>query len=70
LVLLQEDLDGGPYVGIPPEPPSDDAGIVRDAWKGEIEARLHDMVSGRVQRIDAQGSAARLVQRFERKNAQ
>ena len=67
LALLQEDLDGGPYVGIPPEPPAEDPAAVSEAWRTEIARRLDDLVSGRVQGGDAQGSATRLVQRLERK---
>jgi hypothetical protein len=70
LALLQEDLDGGPFVGTPPDLPPDDPAVVRDAWRTEIARRLDDLVTGRVQGIDAQGSAARLVQRLERKKAQ
>lgn len=70
MVLLQEDLDGGPYVGTPPEPPVDDPRTVREAWRNEIAKRLDDLVSGRVQGNDAQGSAARLVQRLELKKSQ
>jgi hypothetical protein len=69
LALLQEDLDGGPYVGVPPEPPSEDPADVSAAWKAEIGKRLEDLVSGRVKGVDAQGAAARLVQRFEGKQA-
>jgi hypothetical protein len=70
LVLLQEDLDGGPYTGTPPEPTAEDAAAVREAWRSEIAKRLEELVSGRVQGNDAQGSAARLVQRLERKKSQ
>jgi hypothetical protein len=70
LALLQENLDGGPYIGTPPEPPMEEPAAVRDAWRTEIAQRLDDFVSGRVQGSDAQGSAARLVQRLERKKVQ
>jgi hypothetical protein len=69
LALLQEDLDGGPYVGTPPEPPSEDPAAVREAWRSEIARRLEELVSGRVQGNDAQGSAARLVQWLELKKS-
>lgn len=67
LVLLQEKLDGGPFVGELPEVPGGQPGDMADAWKTELARRLADMVEGRVEVIDAQGSAARLVQRAEKR---
>ncbi len=67
LILLQEELDGGPFVGDLPEEPPEDEAAVRAAWKDEIVRRIDDMRTGRVEAIDAQGSAARLLQKAIRK---
>jgi hypothetical protein len=67
IIWLQEELDGGPFVGDLPEPPADDPHAVKAAWKAEIARRIEDMRTGRVEAIDAQGSAARLVQKMLKK---
>jgi hypothetical protein len=67
LILLQEDLDGGPFIGDLPEVRPEDESEVRAAWKSEIAGRIEDMRLGRVEAIDAQGSAARLLQKAIRK---
>ncbi len=69
LVLLQERLDGGPFVGDIPEVPGEPVADATDAWRAEFDRRLTDMLEGRVPKIDAQGSAARLVQRAEQRLA-
>jgi|GEM_PF-5273169 len=67
LILLQEELDGGPFVGEVPEPEPEDATVVRSAWKDELARRLEDMRTGRVEAIDAQGFAAQFLQKMIRK---
>jgi hypothetical protein len=69
LIWLQEDLDGGPYVGDTPEPPDQPAGEVKTAWAAEIARRIEDMRTDRVERIDAMGAAARLLRKMRRKYA-
>ena len=44
LVLLQDDLDGGPYVGELREPPSEAANEVIEGWKGTIARRIDEML--------------------------
>lgn len=67
VILLEDELDGGPFIGDLPEMPNDDSDAVKTAWKEEIARRLEDMRTGRVEAIDAQGSAARLLQKMLRK---
>jgi hypothetical protein len=67
VVLLQEELDGGPFIGDLPEQPPDEPGRAKAEWADEIARRVEDMRAGRVEVIDAQGSAARLLQRVLRK---
>ncbi len=67
VILLEDELDGGPFIGDLPEQPADDPAAVKTAWKEEIARRLEDMRTGRVEAIDAQGSAARLLQKMLRK---
>jgi len=69
LVLIQEDLDGGPFVGDLPELPADDAATVGRAWRQTIARRIEDMRSGKVEEIDAIGSAERLLLKVLRKYA-
>src|SRR5207248_11468116 len=52
LVLLQEDLDGGPFVGDVPEKPAEDATTVQLAWRQTIARRIEEMRSDKVERID------------------
>ena len=54
-------------VGDLPETAPDDEAAVRSAWKDELARRIDDMRTGRVEAIDAQGSAARLLQKAIRK---
>ena len=63
LVLLQDHLDGGPYVGELREPPSEAANEVIEGWKGTIARRIDEMLDDRVEKIDAHGSALRLLNR-------
>lgn len=67
IIWLQEELDGGPYIGDLPELPADDPTAVKAAWNAEIARRIEDMRTGRVEAIDAQGSAARLLQKMLKK---
>lgn len=67
LIWLQEELDGGPFIGDLPERPADATDDAKSAWKEEIARRIEDMRTGRVEAIDAQGSAARLLQKMLRK---
>lgn len=67
LILIQEELDGGPFVGDLPEEDPESETAVSAAWRDELAKRLDDMRSGRVEAIDAQGSAARLLQKAIRK---
>jgi hypothetical protein len=67
LVLIQEDLDGGPFIGDLPELPADDAATVSRAWRQTINRRIEDMRSGKVEEIDALGSAERLLLKMLRK---
>jgi len=67
IIWLREELDGGPFIGDIPERPADDPQAVKAAWKGEIARRIEDMRTGRVEAIDAQGFAARLVQKALKK---
>lgn len=67
IIWLQEELDGGPYVGDLPERPAEPTDGVKDAWKATIARRVEEMRTGRVEAIDAQGAAARLVQKMVRK---
>jgi hypothetical protein len=67
IIWLQEELDGGPYIGDLPEKPADDPAAVQAAWKDEIARRIEDMRTGRVEAIDAQGSASRLLQKMLKK---
>jgi hypothetical protein len=69
LVLIQEDLDGGPFVGDLPEKPAGDPAAVSQAWRQTIARRIEEMRSGKVVEIDAQGSAERLLLRMLRKYA-
>lgn len=69
VIWLQEELDGGPFIGDLPVEPAEPAGDVKAAWKDEIARRVEDMRAGRVEAIDAQGSAARLLQKMLRKYA-
>jgi hypothetical protein len=69
LVLLQEDLDGGAFVGELPEKPAEDPATVSRAWRQTIARRVEEMRSGKVEEIDAQGSAERLLLRMLRKYA-
>jgi hypothetical protein len=69
IIWLQEELDGGPFIGDLPQKPADEIGSVKVAWKEEIARRIEDMRTGRVESIDAQGSAARLLQKMLRKYA-
>ena len=68
VIWLREELDGGPFVGDLPERPADEPTAVAD-WKDEIARRIDDMQADRVERTDAQGSAARLLQKMLRKYA-
>jgi hypothetical protein len=68
IVLLQEELDGGPFVGDLPEQPAEPPDEVKAAWRDEIARRVEDMRTGRVEAIDAQGSAARLLQKVLRRH--
>ena len=67
IIWLQEELDGGPYVGDLPEKPADRPEEVKAAWRETIARRIEDMRTGRVEAIDAQGSAARLLQKMLKK---
>jgi hypothetical protein len=67
LVLIQEDLGGGPFIGDLPELPADDAATVSRAWRQTIARRIEDMRSGKVEEIDALGSAERLLLKMLRK---
>ena len=67
VIWLQEELDGGPFIGHLPETPADPVDDVKAAWGATIARRIEDMRTGRVEAIDAQGSAARLVQKMIRK---
>lgn len=67
IIWLQEELDGGPFIGDVPEPPVDDPQVVKAAWKSEIARRIEDMRTGRVEEIDALGSATRLLQKMLKK---
>ena len=67
LIWLQEELDGGPYIGDLPHRPADPAGEVQETWKNTIARRIEEMRTGRVEAIDAQGAAARLLQKMIRK---
>ena len=63
MVLLQEELDGGPFIGELPEKPMADPVVVQREWKQAIARRIEDMRSDRVERIDAHGAAERLLQK-------
>jgi hypothetical protein len=67
LVLIQEDLDGGPFIGDLPDKPADDVAVVSRAWRQTIARRIEDMRSGKVEEIDAMGSAERLLLKMLRK---
>jgi len=67
VIWLQEELDGGPFIGDLPQMPAEPADEVKVAWKDEIARRIEDMRFGRVEAIDAQGSAARLLRKMLRK---
>ncbi len=69
IIWLQEDLDGGPFVGDLPEPPDQPAAEVKGAWAAEIARRIEDMRTDRVERIDAMGAAERLLRKMQRKYA-
>jgi len=69
IIWLQEDLDGGPFVGDLPEQPVENQETVQRAWKETIARRIDDMRFDRVERIDAHGAAARLLQKMLRKYA-
>src|SRR5262245_15359137 len=53
IIWLQEELDGGPFVGDLPEQPAENQEKVESAWKETIARRIDDMKSDRVERIDA-----------------
>ena len=67
IIWLQEELDGGPFICDLPEKPPENPTAVKAAWKAEIARRIEDKRTGRVEAIDAQGSAARLVQKMLKK---
>ena len=69
IIWLQEDLDGGPFVGDLPEQIKESPETVKKAWKETIARRIDDMKSDRVERIDAHGAAARLLRKMLRKYA-
>jgi hypothetical protein len=69
LVLLQEDLDGGPFVGDLPIRPSESSTDVKAAWATTIARRIDEMRTGRTKRIDAHGSAFRLLKKMQREHA-
>lgn len=69
LVLLQEDLDGGPYVGDLPDQSPEPKDEVAAAWAAAIARRIEEMRSGCVKRIDAHGSAFRLLKKIQREHA-
>lgn len=69
IIWLQEELDGGPFIGDLPQQPANAPDEVKTAWKEEIARRIEDMRTGRVEAIDAQGSAARLLQKMRKKYA-
>ena len=52
------------------EGPADDPEAVKSEWKSEIARRIDDIVSGRVQSLDARESANRLRQRLEERRVQ
>jgi len=70
LVLLQENLDGGPFVKDIPDLPGDAVDDAEKPWKETIARRIDEMFEGRVEEIDAQGSAHRLLNRMLRKYSQ
>ena len=67
VILLQEDLDGGPFIGDLPEQPADDPAAVKSAWKEELARRIEDVRSGRVQAIDGYESLARIQKKLREK---
>lgn len=69
LVLLQEDLDGGPFVGDLPVRPSEPSSDVKSAWASTIARRIEEMRTGRTKLIDAHGSAFRLLKKLQREYA-
>jgi hypothetical protein len=69
IIWLQEELDGGPFIGELPQKAAEAAEEVKKAWKDEIARRIEDMKNGRVEEIDAQGSAARLLRKMLSKHA-
>jgi hypothetical protein len=67
IIWLQEELDGGPFIGDLPDLPADNPQAVKVAWRDEFAKRIEDMRTGRVEAIDAQGFAGRLVQKALKK---
>lgn len=67
IIWLQEELDGGPFIGDLPDKPAEAEDAVKIAWKDELTRRIEEMRTGRVAAIDAQGSAARLLRKMLRK---
>jgi hypothetical protein len=67
LCLIQDELDGGPFIGDIPEPPMEDPVKVGRAWRQTIARRVEEMRSGKVEEIDALGSAERLLLRMLQK---
>ena len=63
LVLLQENIDGGPFVGDVPELPGETATEDDMQWRDTLARRLDEMLEDRVERIDAHGSALRMLNR-------
>jgi hypothetical protein len=69
IIWLQEELDGGPFIGDLPQQSPESSDEVKSAWKDVIARRIEDMRTEKVQAIDAQGSASRLLQKMRRKFA-
>lgn len=67
IIWLQEELDGGPFLRDLPEQPVEPNEDVCAAWKSTIARRIEEMQTGKVEAIDAQGSATRLLQKMIRK---
>lgn len=67
LVLLEEELEGGPLLDDLPEQSADDSEAVKRAWRAEIARRIEDIRAGRVELIDAKHSAAEMRNRLREK---
>src|SRR5437764_12580232 len=64
LVLLEDELDGGPRVDELAGQPADDPERVKAAWKDELAKRIRDIQDGKVELVDGHDSLSRMRERL------